>query len=167
MVSEKRPVIKIAYSKAEKILEVVSIILIALNLYILIRYYNTLPDTIPKHFNGAGVPDAFGNKSGILFIPILVLGMYILFTVLSKFPQAYNYPMEINEENAEFQYKAARAMMIVIKAEIVGCFTYVEFRTVMVALGKAKGLGIGFLPVFLVLVFGTIIVYMVKTLKSK
>lgn len=167
MSSEKRPVIKIAYSKTEKALEVVSIILIAVNIYVLIKYYNMLPYTIPKHFNGAGVPDAFGNKGGILFLPILVLVMYILFTVLSKFPQVYNYPVEINEENAEFQYKAARTMMIAIKAEIAGCFTYVEFRTVMVALGKAKGLGIGFLPVFLVLLFGTIIFYIVKISKGK
>lgn len=165
MSDEKRPAIKIAYSKLEKLFEGISLIGIALNVYIILRYYNVLPDTIPRHYGAAGVPDGYAGKSSLFFIPIVMLSLNILLTVLSRFPHTFNYAVEINEENAKVQYHAARIMMIIMKAEIVCCFTYIEGKTVMVALGKAKGLGIGFLPVFLILVFGTIGVYINRSLK--
>lgn len=165
MSDEKKPGIKIAYSKLEKVLEVISLIGIALNVYIILRYYSVLPDTIPRHYGAAGVPDGYAGKSSLFFIPIVMLSLYILLTVLSRFPHTFNYAVEINEKNAKAQYHAARIMMIIMKAEIVCCFTYIESKTVMVALGKATGLGIGFLPVFLIIIFGTIGVYINKSLK--
>lgn len=164
MSDEKKPVIKIAYSKLEKVFEVISLIGIALNVYIILRYYSVLPDTIPRHYGAAGVPDGYAGKSSLFFIPIVMLSLYILLTVLSRFPHTFNYAVEINEKNAKAQYHAARIMMIIMKAEIVCCFTYIEGKTVMVALGKATGLGVEFLPVFLIIIFGTIGVYINKSL---
>jgi hypothetical protein len=46
---EKRPKIKIYYSIYEVIIELISIIAIFINVYLLLKYYKVLPNVIPTH----------------------------------------------------------------------------------------------------------------------
>mgnify|MGYP000956875926 FL=1 len=58
-----------------------------------------------------------------------------------------------------------RQLIIIIKAEFVVIFTYIGWRSIKVALEKVSGLGTGFLPVILVVIFGTLAIYIRKCLK--
>lgn len=93
--------------------------------------------------------------------------LYILLTVVSKFPHTFNFPWAITEENAERQYQIGRAMIGSLKTELVWLFTYIEFGVIQVALGKIKGLGMLFLPITLIIVFGTILIWVVKGYKAR
>jgi uncharacterized membrane protein len=162
---EKRPKIKIYYSIYEVIIELISIIAIFINVYLLLKYYKVLPNVIPTHFSGTGLPDGYGSKSSILILAGINFIMYIVLTILSRFPRVYNYIKPITKENAEYQYKCARQLIIIIKAEFVVIFTYIGWRSIKVALEKVSGLGTGFLPVILVVIFGTLAIYIRKCLK--
>lgn len=162
---EERPKIKIPYSIYEIIMELISVVAIIINIWLLFKYYKKLPNTIPTHYNGAGDVDGYGSKNCIFMLPILSFIMYFLLTIISRFPNIYNYPKAITEENAEYQYRCARQLMIIMKAEIVICFTYIEWTSVKVALGKANNMGLWFLPIFLVVIFGTVIIYVRKALR--
>ena len=44
--------------------------------------WNSLPDTIPVHFGLDGIPDRFGQKSEIFFIPIIMTAISLLVFLL-------------------------------------------------------------------------------------
>lgn len=162
---EERPKLKIPYSIDEIIMELFSVMVILINIWLLLKYYKLLPNTIPTHFNVAGVPDGYGSKGSILTLPIIAFIMYFFLTLLSRFPNIYNYPKPITEENAEYQYRCARKLMIIMKTEIIICFTYIEWTSVQATLGKANGLGLWFLPIFLIVIFGTLAIYIRKAIR--
>lgn len=81
-------------------------------------------------------------------------------TVLEKYPHTYNY-LNLTEDNAQAQYKNGRLMINVLKNEIVILFSWINFQNIRVASGEAEGLGSFFLPVFLVILFGTLLFFMI------
>lgn len=55
--------------------------------------YPVMPDRVPIHWNAAGQVDGYGSRAfGTFFLPVMNLGMYVLFLVLPKFdPRKENY----------------------------------------------------------------------------
>lgn len=96
-----------------------------------------LPNTIPTHFGISGSPDGWGPKSSMYVTLWVALGEYVMLTILSLFPNIYNYPWPITEANARAQYTIGRSMMIWLKAEVVWLMTYVAWGTISVAMGRS------------------------------
>lgn len=163
---DERPILKIPYSIIEKIMECISAIIILINVGMLLKYYKILPTTIPTHFNVMGVADKMGNKSSIFIIPSITFVLYFFLTVLSRFPDIYNYLTHITYENAEYQYRCARQFLIILKTEIMIFFTFIEWRTIELVLGKVNGLGLWIIIIFLIFIVGTLIIYVRKSLKN-
>ncbi|WP_370450927.1 DUF1648 domain-containing protein [Olivibacter sp. XZL3] len=63
---------------------------------------------VPTHFDVAGNPDDFGGKGALTALPIYATILYLFLTLLSYFPQYFNYLEEITVDNAEFQYRRER-----------------------------------------------------------
>lgn len=151
---------KLKYTSFQKVLELITIIvLIGIWIY-LIMSWGSLPDKIPAHYNGAGVVDRWGNKSEILLMPILSSVLYLLITVLCFFPSIWNVPVTITEENREFVYINLKTMAILIKMEMIIAFTYITYYEV-----KAQPLEILFLPLFLIIITVTLVYYIIKVCK--
>ena len=129
--------------------------------------YGNLPDTIPTHFNAAGQPDGYGGKGTLWLLPATGMFMYLMMTIIEQFPQIYNFPVEITEENAERQYRNAVRLIRTLKTVVLLIFTFLSFKTIETATGKALGLGKAFLPVFLLITFGVVIFYIVKSVNSR
>ncbi|NLL53485.1 MAG: DUF1648 domain-containing protein [Peptococcaceae bacterium] len=122
---------------------------------------------MPSHFGSSGIPDAWSSKLSIWLLPGIGAGLYLLLTIVSKFPHTFNFPWAVTEENAERQYLIGRTMVISLKAELIWLFAYIEFSTIQVAMGKSNGLGKAFLPITLIIVFGTIVICLVKGYKAR
>lgn len=157
-----RPKIKAPLSKVEIILQILNFTAALALICFLIIIWGKMPDQIPKHFGIDGKVDAWAHKPFILFMPIFGFALNVLLSVLELFPRIYNYPVEITENNAEFMYGNARKMLTWVKFVILLTFSYITVQTARVALGQAKGLGLFFLPVFLVLIFFPTIYYTLK-----
>ena len=110
---------------------------------------------------------AWGGKGSLQILPFVVLGLYVLLTVVGRFPHTFNYLIEITEHNARYQYQNARTMMSWLKVDLTIVFGYIQWKTVQVALGRATGLGAGFVLIFLVVLFGTIGYYIYRMVKRK
>lgn len=162
-----RPRINLKRSYIDWILEFIAfsslLILIALPIISL----KTLPETIPVHFNASGQPDGYGNRSAIFLLPAIGAIMYLLMTVVEAFPHIYNYPVEITPENASVQYRIATRLIRILKTVILITFSFISFQTVKTATGGAAGLGKSFLPVFLLLTFAPILVYLIQSLNNR
>lgn len=153
--SEKRPVLKLRYSFLEKAFIVLSAVIIIINFIIVIRYWHKLPNIIPTHYDAVGNVNGTGGRGSILILPIMGAAIFVMLTFFSRFPQYYNYPFNITEKNAKYQYKNARKLMLIMNLEIACCFSYISLRTIYSILTNTSGLGILFLPIFLILIFGT------------
>ncbi|MGX1901925.1 uncharacterized protein DUF1648 [Thermolongibacillus altinsuensis] len=149
-------------TKSEKVLLMLSIFgLVAMFVYVTL-IWSELPETIPRHFNSKGEPDGFGGKGSILVLPFVGLGIFILTTLLSQIPNAFNDPDRVTEEQKQRLYIHGRICMSFLQTQIIYFLLYGVWQTAQVALGKASGLGIYVLPIFLFIIFGTIIYFTVR-----
>jgi len=164
---EKRPVLDIPLFPLEKTLEFVAAMGLLASVIIIIKFWPILPHTIPTHFGVSGKPDGWGSKETIFLLPSIgILLIYIPITLLSRYPHIYNYICPITEQNAVEQYYLARLLLRWMKAEIIWLFAGLEWMTVQNALGKTEGLGLlTWMP--LVIIFGTIGIYMYKSYQAK
>ncbi len=161
------PVVRVPYSLSDVLAEVIATIAILSNCLILWFYWSSLPHTIHIHFNFRGMPDRMGNKSELLEIQLLAAGIFILLTVVSRFPRWYRYPWKITAENAVKQYGIARALIIWLKVLIMCHMAFATWGIIRVALGKAESLGSFSSPILLALLFMLIVVYFVKTFSAR
>jgi uncharacterized membrane protein len=164
---EKRPKFKLELTKADKTVEIIGWILIVAIWILIFTNYSDLPETIPTHYNGAGQADGFGGKTAILTLPLISTILFIGLTVLNKFPQEFNYPTDITQDNALKQYTNATRMIRYLKLIIVFIFGLIALKTIQNENGKADGLGVWFLPLTMGLLFITQIYFVIKSFKIK
>ena len=89
--------------------------------------YVVLPETVPTHFNFKGQPDAYGSKISLLYVPIISLILTAGMTWLNRYPEIFNYPVKITEENAEKQYKNAQTAIRWLKVAVNVIFLLVTW----------------------------------------
>ena len=167
MKSNERPILTIPYSPQEKTLEAVAIGGIFLSSAMLILFWPTLPSLVPSHFDISGAVDAWSDKKVILIFPIVSIILYAGLTILSRYPHIFNYAWPITEQNAQRQYQLARSLLVWLKVEVIVLFTWLEWLTIRVALGQANGLSSLFLPIILVIIFGTIGIYLFQAYHAR
>jgi hypothetical protein len=167
MTKPKRVKLEIPRSRIEICCEVVAAVAVAFVIIYLSATWATLPDRVPTHFNFAGTPDQWGSKYSLLLLSGITFVLYAGLSILSRYPHIYNYPFAITDENRQRQYLLARQMMTALKAELILVFVFITWQTINVARGNAADLTNWFMPVFLVAVFGTIIIYFVKAKRSR
>jgi len=163
---EQRPILELNRSGLERTFEVIAACALLLQIFLLLANWGDFPDNIPTHFGPSGAPDSWGSKYVFFILPGVSAAIYILLT-LSYFPHRYNYIVAITVKNAELQYSIAQAFLTILKSEIVLIFTYIVWVTIQIVHGEAEGLGVFFLPTLLILVFGSIAVYMVLSIRNK
>ena len=85
--------------------------------------------------------------------------MYIILTIIRRFPHTFNYPVQINENNAFRQYQLAVVYISLLKAQVVWLFAYLQWQMIQVALGNSTGLGAWFIVVVLLAFLLPILIY--------
>ncbi|MBD7964968.1 DUF1648 domain-containing protein [Fictibacillus norfolkensis] len=163
---EGRPKLKIPRTWLENFLDITSIALLVLGTVSLISEWAAIPDTVPTHFNAAGEPDGWGNKSNLWILIVMGAVTWLLLTVLEKYPHIYNY-FNLTEENVERQYNNARIMINVMKNEILIFFVYMTWACSKVAKGDSEGLSVWVLPIFVIGITGSIAFFIVRSIKWK
>jgi uncharacterized membrane protein len=155
----ERPAIDIPHTSQEVALEAIAIGGIFLVTVMVVLFWSSLPALIPSHFGVSGTVDAWGDKRTILIFPGVGLVLYVLLTVVRRYPHNFNYAWPITEQNVQEQYQLACSLLTWLKMEIMLLFAYLEWMTIQTALQQTAGLGFFFLPLVLVIIFGTIGVY--------
>ena len=163
----KRPVIRVPLTPTERVLELVSVIGLLLHLFLVTQYWHTLPARVPSHYGPSGKPDAWGGKGALVFLLAINVIVYVGMTIVARYPQIYNYPVRITQQNAQRQYLLARFLIGWIKTVVIWMFAYISWRTMQVALGRAEGLGPLSLIIFLTFIFGAIGIYFYRAYKAR
>jgi uncharacterized membrane protein len=158
---------KIDYKKVNMIMDAISALsIIGMIVCTFFLWKNSL-DPVPMHYNFNGEVDTYGSKSSMLILLFIDVICYVGIALLSKYPEVYNYCVEINEENREKQFLMAQTFMKAINAEITVIFFYIQLHTLIGITTGRQNLSVGFMPLFLIILFGTIGFYILKSRKSK
>lgn len=167
MRENKNPKINPVLSKVGLAFQILSALLLFSIFIMFLTQWAKLPATVATHYNFFGTPDSYGSKSQFFALLIVETALYLLITVIIKFPWIYNTPYEITEKNAPVLYGIMKEMLAVVNFEITASFSYILFAGFMVAKGRMHGLGNIFLIVFLAAVTLTIIFYCVRIRRHK
>jgi FtsH-binding integral membrane protein len=108
-----------------------------------------------------GKIDRWGSKNEILIMPIMSTLLYIFITVMSFFPQTWNLPVKVTDENKETVYTSAKSLIIFTKVEVLSIFLYITYYT-----ATTQPLPIAFLPVSMIILFSTIIFFTVRIYRT-
>ncbi len=157
-----RPVISLRLSPLLIAGDLAAAIAILVSVLIIIQFWAVLPDRIPIHFGFSGQPDAWGDKLTIWLLPAVAAFIFALLTAVSRYPHTFNYSVRITEENARRQYLLARSLLVWLKAEICWLFAFIVRQQIIMALGTAQRFTIEFVLGIVVLIFGTVAVYLLK-----
>lgn len=110
--------------KINLIINVICFLMIAAYaIYIIVEWKN-IPGMVPTHFNAAGKPDNYGSKASLIVEPIIALLLMGLFIFIEKFPQAWNFPVKVTEENKERLYGCGLKIIGAIKILAVSVCIY-------------------------------------------
>jgi uncharacterized membrane protein len=153
-----------------KNLEAISLAALAVQFWITYRaLYGPvpLPDRIPTHFDLAGNPNGWGSPAMLLLFPVLTAGIYLLITIVARFPAAFNYPVRVTAENRPRLQALALSMIVWLKMEIVCLFAWMQWATIQTARHAQPGLPVALMPVTLVAVFVTIVWHIAAMFKAR
>lgn len=162
-----RPRIKLKRTSLDWAVEFAAFAFLVVLIVLPLINITSMPETIPVHFNAAGQPDGYGSRSTLFLLPVIGTFMYLMMTILEAFPHIYNFPVEITQENAPVQYRMATRLIRILKTVILAVFSFISFQTVKTATGGTAGLGRAFLPIFLMLTFVPVLIYLVQSLNNR
>ena len=141
-----RPKVEISWEPIDLISELINLLLLLSMWGFVIYHYQSLPDTIPVHFNAAGEADDYGGKMTIIILPAIATLTYLLIFFLGKYPHLHNYMVNITEENAERNYRLSTRLLRYVNMFCLIIIGVLVFEVINLANGsKAVFLKSGFL----------------------
>ena len=115
-----------------------------------------LPDRIPTHFDFAGQPNGWGSPAMLWLFPAVAVGIYLLITLVARFPATFNYPVQVTAENRPRLEALTLRMIAWMKAEILCLFAWIQWMIVAATRQGHTGLSAALMPVCIVVIFSTV-----------
>lgn len=119
---------------------------LALTLY----YYPQVPDRIPTHFGKSGLPNGFGPKSPMLFMPCFMqwfISGIVLLSRLGMKDQKKRHdaglPIRWFEKNRELNVRLLPQTLLLLDGILFVClllFLHLDYAIIAVAMGRAEKL---------------------------
>jgi uncharacterized membrane protein len=151
-----------------KTLEAISLAVLAFQIWI---FYSAvygpsrLPDRVPIHFDSAGHVNGWGSPTEFLFLPVVAAAIYLLLTVVARFPASFNYPVEVTDENRPRLEALVIDMLAWLKAELVCLFAGILWIAIQAAHQPARPSAAPIIA-HLVVVFATIVYFIVAMFRA-
>ena len=160
----KNPKVKVIASSLDFVVEGMAILLIIVSFALPFIYYNKLQGEIPTHYNLLGQPDKWSQYRVIWLIPIIGLIIFVLFSILNKYPFFYRYPVKITDSNAQYLYTLGARSVRVLKLLVAGVILCFTFQNIKIGLGLADSISQYCIPVFLI---ASILLFLVMIFKMR
>jgi uncharacterized membrane protein len=163
----KRPKVTLTAEPLDKFLDTATLFALVFVWGYTVYQYGNLPEQIPSHFNSNGEIDGYGRKSSLFLIPFLLTIIYVLLSVLNRFPEIFNYPVKITRQNADKHYRLACRMMRWLLFTIAGMFSYMTIVIVQSALHQTSMMQDWMLPLIILLLILPPAIYLFKAYKEE
>ncbi len=130
----------------EWLLELGAVAALLSQVAIVLGAWPEIPDQVPQHFDASGQADAWGSKATLLLLPAVNFVVFVMMTVVSRFPHISSVPVEVTPFNAPRVYRLIRFQTIWLKTIVALVLAYMSWRTIQQTRGGVEGWGIGFFP---------------------
>jgi len=137
------------------------VLLMGVIIYLFVAW-GSLPDKVPGHYNAAGEIDRMGSRYELLITPIVGWLMYLGISVVERFPQVWNTGVTVTEENKERVYRVIRNMLSTLKIIMILVFVFLTINSSL-----STPLPVWFTPTYIILIFGTLILFIIRLIKVK
>lgn len=124
------------------LIELVALAALLVPAWYLMQVWPNLPDSVPTHFNAAGVPDAFGGKSRLWWLMIVQAALWATLTAAQFIPVGYLnlVTIKVTAENRDHLRIVMRRGLGLMKAVVIVTFAVLSYGSVRLALGQTQGL---------------------------
>lgn len=146
----------------DKIMTILAILILLASTIFVLAKWDSLPEQIPIHYNFKGQPDAYGGTGSLVFSMVIDWTMLLTLTILSKFPHLWNTGVERTPVNAAVINRIVRDMLSVMELSLAALFGYTMIVPVI-----GIDMGVWFMPLFLGVIFGTIMVTVVRLIRNR
>lgn len=126
--------------------EVLCLALMLGTVIFLIVFWKSIPDSVPSHFDSLGRIDGYAEKKTLILLPVF---MAVIYAVLSLAKT-----MRLRSLGKEVRVPAPPLLFPMMKLAVLGGFAYITICSAL-----CRPLGVWYLPVFLILVLGPMVVY--------
>jgi len=151
---EKISIRKNALDVAEMVVSLLC--LVGVVVYLILAWGN-IPDRIPGHYNALGEVDHWSSKTSLIMLPIISWMLFGFITLVERYPQIWNTGITLTEANRDEVYRLLKSMIALVKM-----FVLLMFASLTVLSSFAFNLPIWYILGFLMVVFGTIAVCIVR-----
>ncbi|MGL4762877.1 MAG: DUF1648 domain-containing protein [Sarcina sp.] len=155
------------HRKINLILDSVTVLIIIFLSGFTFKIWSEAGDRIPTHFNIYGQVDAYGSKHTLFLLLGIAIGMYLFFTLISKYPGMGNYIVPLHEGNREKQYNMESTFVKVMNLELALLFANMQVQILL----ASKNIGSGFsgttMFVPLIIIGVSLVIYCRLSLKNK
>ena len=132
----------------DKFLEWISALALAAVWKTAFIYFPRLPEEIPVHFDLNGHADGYSSKYFIFMLPFIAALIFLLLSYLSRHPENISYPVKIEADNAERQYRIAVRFLRILKLNISVVFMLIIFAVIQTIFMKIQGPENGYYRLF-------------------
>ena len=115
-----------------------------------------LPERIPTHFDMQGHPNGWGSPAMLLLLPVIAVALYLMMTVVARFPSSFSYPVRVTAENRARLQELTLNMVAWLKTELVCLFAWMQWSIIQMIRSGHGRLSPALVPGFLIVIFGTI-----------
>lgn len=151
-----------AHRKLERGLSWMALSGIATMTALIATVWSRLPETIPRHFDLAGNPDGFGPRMLIWTLPAIAALLFVVLSLAGYVIHRVRRTESIVPDNLGRRVALARELLGVIKVIIAWSFFWLTWESIASAMNDNSRISAGFLPLFLLVLFGTIVIYVVR-----
>jgi uncharacterized membrane protein len=149
-------------ARVKTVRELIAVAGLVFSAAVVADFYSRLPERIATHFNGAGVANGVGARSTLWLLVGIAFLLYSTLSAINFVPRIVNVKRPLAPEQDKAVLAESMAMVGWIKVEVCWMFAYLCLAMVRNGMGLQAGLGTWFLPVTLVVVFGTCGIYLMR-----
>jgi uncharacterized membrane protein len=126
-----------------------------------------LPSKVPMHFGADGKPNGWGGPESLWLLPAVGTVIAVLITVVSRFPESFNYPVRVTRENQMRLQVLALEMIAWLRLELLCLFAWIEWATIESARDQRLALPPLAMLMAIAVIFGTIAIYIVRMVRAR
>jgi uncharacterized membrane protein len=129
--------------------------------------WTAMPVQVPSHFGINGQPDAWGPRWHLFLLPAVALILVTTLSIASRFPNHFNYPVRVTDENRERQRLLGLELLDELRFIIATLLGYMSIQQMRTALNLTNGLSVWMTLLLVAAVFGAVGAYLVRSIRAR
>jgi uncharacterized membrane protein len=163
----ERPRIQIQQTSIDRWLDAISYLLLTFLVAYPVYLYSSLPEPAAVHADISRRLSSYKSKEIILILPTLGVFLFIMFTILLRYPHLYNYPEKITAENALGAYTGGIRFMRIMRIWVLFIFILIVRGSMGIALNRQDDFLKWILPIVFLFTAMLIIYVFFKLMRIK